>query len=73
MASGIAHVYLVFAIALVFCVWTSTRTLDDLLGAKVYLHVIVAIGHGDTGNGRVPVDTSPTYINMVWVVCHDKW
>ena len=72
VARGVAEIDLVFAVAVIFRIGSGARRLHNLLRTEVETAVVVGIGHRQAGDCRVPVDASPTEVDMVGVVAEDE-
>ena len=72
MPGGVAHVNLVFSVALIFGVWPCTGGLHDLLRTKIEFAVVACVRHGEPCNGGMPVDASPAKIDMLWVITENE-
>ena len=72
MSCGICQVYLVLAVAVVFCVWPCARALYNLLRAEVHLYVVVLVGHGEPCHSGMPVDATPAEVYVLRVIAEDE-
>ena len=72
VASGVAQIDFILAVAVIFCIGSGARRLHNLLRSEVETAVVVGIGHRQAGNRRVPVDASPAEVDVVGVVAEDE-
>ena len=72
VSGGVGQVDFVLAVRLILAVGALTGRLHYLLRSEVELAVVVRVGHGQSGQGGVPVDASPAEVDVLGVVREDE-
>ena len=72
MAGGICQVNLIATVAVVFGIGSRSCALHDLPWPEIHFYMVILVGHGETGNGGMPVDAPPAQIDVLRVVAEDE-